>query len=91
VTLMGKAGTGKTLLAMAAGLKRTVMDREFRRLVVARPTVSMGKELGFLRLPREKLAPWMQPIHDALEMLSDLNMAMNIAAAGPDALRQYRG
>jgi PhoH-like ATPase len=75
VTLMGKAGTGKTLLAMAAGLKRTVMDREFRRLVVARPTVSMGRELGFLPGSlEEKLAPWMQPIHDALELLSDLNM-----------------
>lgn len=75
VTLMGKAGTGKTLLAMAAGLKRTVLDREFRRLVVARPTISMGKELGFLPGSlEEKLAPWMQPIHDALEMLSDLNM-----------------
>jgi PhoH-like ATPase len=74
-TLMGKAGTGKTLLAMAAGLKRTVVDREFRRLVVARPTISMGKELGFLPGSLdEKLAPWMQPIHDALEMLSDLNM-----------------
>src|SRR5262245_15000733 len=72
---MGKAGTGKTLLAMAAGLKRTVLDREFRRLVVARPTISMGKELGFLPGSlEEKLAPWMQPIHDALEMLSDLNM-----------------
>src|SRR5437763_16400518 len=75
VTLMGKAGTGKTLLAMAAGLKRTVMDREFRRLLVARPTISMGKELGFLPGSlEEKLAPWMQPIHDALEMLGDLNM-----------------
>ena len=75
VTLMCKAGTGKTLLAMAAGLKRTVLDREFRRLVVARPTISMGKELGFLPGSlEEKLAPWMQPIHDALEMLSDLNM-----------------
>jgi PhoH-like ATPase len=75
VTLMGKAGTGKTLLAMAAGLKRTVLDREFRRLVVARPTISMGKELGFLPGSLdEKLAPWMQPIHDALEMLGDLNM-----------------
>ena len=75
VTLMGKAGTGKTLLAMAAGLKRTVNDREFRRLVVARPTISMGKELGFLPGSlEEKLAPWMQPIHDALELLSDLNM-----------------
>jgi PhoH-like ATPase len=75
VTLMGKAGTGKTLMAMAAGLKRTVLDREFRRLVVARPTVSMGRELGFLPGSlEEKLSPWMQPIHDALELLSDLNM-----------------
>jgi len=75
VTLMGKAGTGKTLMAMAAGLKRAVMDREFRRLVVARPTISMGKELGFLPGSlEEKLGPWMQPIHDALELLSDLNM-----------------
>ncbi|MEO6033647.1 MAG: PhoH family protein [Verrucomicrobiota bacterium] len=75
VTLMGKAGTGKTLMAMAAGLKRVVLDREFRRLVVARPTISMGKELGFLPGSlEEKLSPWMQPIHDALEMLSDLNM-----------------
>jgi PhoH-like ATPase len=75
VTLMGKAGTGKTLMAMAAGLKRTVQDREFRRLVVARPTVSMGRELGFLPGSlEEKLNPWMQPIHDALELLSDLNM-----------------
>ena len=75
VTLMGKAGTGKTLLAMAAGLKRTVVDREFRRLVVARPTIPVGKELGFLPGSlEEKLNPWMQPIHDALELLSDLNM-----------------
>ncbi len=75
VTLMGKAGTGKTLLAMAAGLKRTVHDREFRRVVVARPTVALGREIGFLPgTLEEKLGPWMQPIHDALEMLSDLNM-----------------
>lgn len=75
VTLMGKAGTGKTLLAMAAGLKRTIVDREYRRLVVARPTVSVGKEIGFLPgTLEEKLNPWMQPIHDALELLSDLNM-----------------
>ena len=75
VTLMGKAGTGKTLLAMAAGLKRTVVDREFRRMIVARPTISMGKELGFLPGSLdEKLSPWMQPIHDALELLGDLNM-----------------
>jgi len=87
VTLMGKAGTGKTLLAMAAGLKRTVMDREFRRLVVARPTISMGKELGFLPgTLEEKLSPWMQPIHDALELLSDLNMGHDHRRSG-DLLR----
>ncbi len=87
VTLMGKAGTGKTLMAMAAGLRRTVLDREFRRVVVARPTVSMGKELGFLPgTMEEKLSPWMQPIHDALEMLSDLNMG-NESRRGADLLR----
>jgi PhoH-like ATPase len=75
VTLAGPAGTGKTLLAMAAGLQQVVRDRGFRRLVVARPTVSVGRELGFLPGSlEEKLAPWMQPIYDALEMLGDLNM-----------------
>jgi len=87
VTLMGKAGTGKTLLAMAAGLKRTIVDREFRRLVVARPTISMGKEIGFLPGSlEEKLGPWMQPIHDALELLSDLNMG-NENRRGGDLMR----
>ena len=87
VTLMGKAGTGKTLMAMAAGLRRTVLDREFRRVVVARPTVSMGKEIGFLPgTMEEKLSPWMQPIHDALEMLSDLNMGHE-SRRGGDLLR----
>ncbi|MBK9138541.1 MAG: PhoH family protein [Verrucomicrobia bacterium] len=83
VTLMGKAGTGKTLLAMAAGLKRVMSDREYRRLVVARPTISMGKEIGFLPgTLEEKLNPWMQPIHDALELLSDLNMGHEGRRAG---------
>jgi PhoH-like ATPase len=83
VTLMGKAGTGKTLLAMAAGLRKTVQDREYRRLVVARPTISMGRELGFLPGSlEEKLNPWMQPIHDALEMLSDLNMGQDHRRSG---------
>jgi len=87
VTLMGKAGTGKTLMAMAAGLRRTVLDREFHRVVVARPTISLGKEIGFLPgTLEEKLGPWMQPIHDALELLSDLNMG-NESRRGGDLLR----
>ena len=87
VTLMGKAGTGKTLMAMAGGLRRAVLDREFRRVVVARPTISMGKEIGFLPgTMEEKLNPWMQPIHDALEMLSDLNMG-NENRRGADLMR----
>ena len=74
---------------MAAGLKRTVLDREFRRLVVARPTISMGKELGFLPGSlEEKLTPWMQPIHDALEMLERSEHGPRTSAQRrPDALR----
>jgi PhoH-like ATPase len=73
VTLSGKAGTGKTLLAVAAGLQQVARSRDFRRLVIARPTVPVGKELGFLPgTLEEKLDPWMQPIHDALDMLGDL-------------------
>jgi PhoH-like ATPase len=87
VTLMGKAGTGKTLIAMAAGLKKTVLDREYRRVMIARPTISMGKELGFLPgTLEEKLDPWMQPIHDALELLGDLNMGHDQRRSG-DLLR----
>jgi PhoH-like ATPase len=73
VTLSGKAGTGKTLLAVAAGLHQVARTRDFRRLVIARPTMPVGKELGFLPgTLEEKLDPWMRPIHDALYMLGDL-------------------
>jgi PhoH-like ATPase len=73
VTLSGKAGTGKTLLAVAAGLHQVAHTRDFRRLVIARPIMPVGKELGFLPgTLDEKLDPWMRPIHDALDTLGDV-------------------
>jgi PhoH-like ATPase len=70
VTLVGKAGTGKTLLALAAGLKRTVEDGMYTRMLVSRPVMPLGRDIGFLPGDiDEKLNPWMQPIFDNLELL----------------------
>jgi PhoH-like ATPase len=70
VTLVGKAGTGKTLLALAAGMLRTVEEGHYSRLLVSRPVMPMGRDLGFLPgTVQEKLNPWMQPVFDNLEFL----------------------
>ena len=70
VTLIGKAGTGKTLLALAAGVKRTIEDGAFSRLLVSRPVMPLGRDIGFLPGDLDqKLNPWMQPIYDNLEFL----------------------
>ncbi|WP_047151531.1 PhoH family protein [Aneurinibacillus tyrosinisolvens] len=70
VTLTGKAGTGKTLLSLAAGLMMTEDDHEYKKLLVARPIVPLGKDIGYLPGEKEeKLKPWMQPIYDNLEYL----------------------
>ena len=70
VTLVGKAGTGKTLLALAAGLEKTVEERLYNRLVVSRPIFPLGRDIGYLPGEvEEKLKPWMQPIFDNLEFL----------------------
>ena len=70
VTLVGKAGTGKTLLALAAGLKRTLEDGMYTRMLVSRPVMPLGRDIGFLPGDvDEKLNPWMQPIFDNLEFL----------------------
>lgn len=70
VTLTGKAGTGKTLLALAAGLLQTEDLSRYKKLLVARPIVPVGKDIGFLPGEKEeKLRPWMQPIFDNLEYL----------------------
>ena len=70
VTLDGMAGTGKTLLAIAVGLRLVADEQQFRRLVVSRPIFPLGRDLGFLPGDLgEKLNPWMKPIFDNLELL----------------------
>ena len=74
VTLAGKAGTGKTLLAIAAGLRKTSDEEVYQRMLVSRPVLPMGKDLGFLPGDvEEKLKPWMQPIFDNVEYLFGFN------------------
>ncbi|MFV9510010.1 PhoH family protein [Tepidibacillus sp. LV47] len=70
ITMTGKAGTGKTLLSLAAGLLKVEDEHVYHKLLVARPVIPMGKDLGFLPGEKEeKLRPWMQPIYDNLEYL----------------------
>lgn len=70
VSLVGKAGTGKTLLAIAAGLHKTLDQGQFQRLLVSRPIFPMGRDIGYLPGDIEqKLNPWMQPIFDNVEFL----------------------
>lgn len=70
VTLVGRAGTGKTLLAVAAGLRKTLEDHVYARMLISRPVIPLGKDIGYL--PGEKnakLANWMEPIFDNMDFL----------------------
>lgn len=70
VTLVGKAGTGKTLLAIAAGLQKVADERVYSRLLISRPVVPMGKDIGYLPGDlKEKLTPWMQPLYDNFDLI----------------------
>jgi PhoH-like ATPase len=70
VTLVGPAGTGKTLLALASGLELTVERSDYSRFLVMRPVIPVGQDIGYLPGSKEeKLRPWMQPIYDNLEYL----------------------
>jgi len=74
VTLIGKAGTGKTLLAIAAGLQKVTEEETYTRMLVSRPIFPLGRDIGYLPGDvEEKLNPWMQPIHDNLEFLMGLS------------------
>ena len=79
VTLVGKAGTGKTLLAIAAGLRMVYDEKKYTRMLVSRPVVPMGKDIGYL--PGEKsakLSNWMQPLFDNLEFILSVHKRPNI-------------
>ncbi len=70
VTLIGKAGTGKTLLAIAAGIHQVADEKHYNRLLISRPIIPMGRDLGYLPGEiTEKLTPWMQPIYDNFDLI----------------------
>lgn len=72
VTLLGPAGTGKTLLALACGMRRVFDDNQYRRILISRPIVPLGRDIGYLPGSKEdKLYHWMQPIYDNLEFLCE--------------------
>ena len=74
VTLVGKAGTGKTLMAIAAGLHKVTEEGAYQRLLISRPIFPLGKDIGYLPGDvEEKLTPWMQPIFDNIEFLMGIS------------------
>ncbi len=71
VTLMGTAGTGKTLLTLAAGLSQVMDDKRYSEIIVTRATVSIGEDIGYLPgTEEEKMTPWMGALTDNLEVLA---------------------
>jgi PhoH-like ATPase len=70
VTLVGRAGTGKTLMALASGLQKVLSEGAYARLLVSRPIMPLGRDVGYLPgTIEEKLNPWMRPIFDNLEYI----------------------
>tara|TARA_Y100001963_G_scaffold146680_1_gene221966 strand:- start:155 stop:1483 length:1329 start_codon:yes stop_codon:yes gene_type:complete len=98
VTLVGRAGSGKTLCAIAAGLQQTlgIKDR-FSRLIVSRPVQPLGKDIGFLPgTMEEKMLPWLMPIQDNLKFLmgddrTSIEMYMDKGKIEIEALTYIRG
>tara|TARA_R110000824_G_scaffold3106_2_gene14240 strand:- start:6989 stop:8311 length:1323 start_codon:yes stop_codon:yes gene_type:complete len=100
ITLVGKAGSGKTLMAIAAGLSQVVesdADAKYRRLVVSRPIQPMGKDIGYLPgSMEEKMNPWLAPIQDNLQFLmgndkTTLKMYTDNGTIEIEALTYIRG
>ena len=91
VTLIGTAGTGKTLLALAAGLAQTLDDKRYREIVMTRVTVPVADDIGFLPgTEEEKMTPWMGALADNLEVLADLETGGGWGRAATDDLLRNR-
>jgi PhoH-like ATPase len=98
VSIVGKAGCGKTMLAIAAGLEQTIgLDNKYSRLIVSRPVQPMGKDIGFLPgTLEEKMSPWLRPIQDNLQFLMGndkvtLEMYMQKGVIEIEAITYIRG
>ncbi len=97
VSLIGRAGSGKTLCAIAAGLQQTISgDNLYSRLIVSRPIQPMGKDIGFLPgTMQEKMLPWLMPIQDNLKFLmgdkTNLEMYVENGKIEIEALTYIRG
>jgi len=99
VSLVGKAGSGKTLCAIAAGLEQTIegdSEAPYRRLIISRPVQPLGRDIGFLPgTIEEKMAPWISPIRDNLEFLMGdkrtLDMYVDQGIIEVEALTYIRG
>ena len=97
ITLTGKAGCGKTLLAVAAGLQQVLETKKYKRLVISRPVQPLGKDIGFLPgTLEEKMAPWIAPIEDNLKYLmnddkASLDMYSEKGLIEIEALTYIRG
>lgn len=91
VTLIGAAGTGKTLLAVAAGLAQTLDEKRYREIVMTRVTVPVAGDIGFLPgTEEEKMTPWMGALADNLEVLADLDTGGGWGRAATDDLLRNR-
>jgi PhoH-like ATPase len=100
VSLVGRAGSGKTLLSIAAGLQQTIGlrsdENHYSRLIVSRPVQPLGKDIGFLPgTMEEKMLPWLMPIQDNLKFLmgdrTSLEMYMDKGKIEIEALTYIRG
>lgn len=91
ITLLGTAGTGKTLLALAAGLAQTLDQQRYREIIVTRATVPVGEDIGFLPgTEEEKMTPWMGALMDNLEVLNPTSGAGEWGRAATEDLLHKR-